>query len=70
MAEFASPNDSQQSYPKPYTAGSDDNSAGLITPYKVNTGATRGAQRIKGTIEVVDNNNVVRIVIGYAKGKF
>lgn len=70
MAEFSSPTDSQTTYPKSYKAGSDDNSAGFVTPYKVNTGATRGAQRIKGTIEVVDNNNIVRIVFGYKKGAF
>ncbi len=68
MADFSKSSD--KNYPRTYTAGSDDNSAGLITPYKVNTGATRGAQRIKGTIEVVDNNNVVRIVIGYKKDGF
>jgi hypothetical protein len=70
MAEFASPTDKQETYPKTYKAGSDNNSAGLITPYKVNTGATRGVQKIKGTIEVVDNNNVVRLVMGYKKDAF
>lgn len=70
MAEFSSPTDSQQTYPKAYYSGSDNNSAGFVTPYKVNTGATRGAQRIKGTIEVVDTNNVVRLILGFKKDAF
>ena len=70
MADFSTPTDSQQSYPKQYFAGSDNSSVNFVTPYKVNTGATRGSQKVKGTIEVVDATNVTRMIIGYKKDAF
>ncbi len=71
MAEFAQINsDSKSSYPQEYKAPEGNQSVGFITPYKLQSGNTRGSQRIKGTIEVVDENNTVRLIMGYKKGAF
>lgn len=69
MANFAS-NGDKSTYPRSYREGQDDNSAGFVNPHKIATGNTRGTQRIKGTIEVVDDNNIVRVIIGYKKDAF
>lgn len=41
-----------------------------LSPRHVRTGTTRGDQQVKGTYQVADNNNVIRVIMGYAKGKF
>jgi hypothetical protein len=68
MGEFNTLSDTN--YPKPPTDPPQDDSAGFVTPYKLATGATMGVQQIKGSIQVVDAQGVVRLVLGYSKDGF
>lgn len=68
MADFATINSKDTNYPQ--DPKPESTSANFVTPYKVQTGQTRGDLQIKGKITVVDSNNVVRLIMGYDPGRF
>lgn len=41
-----------------------------IMPRQTGAGATRATQQIKGSLSVVDDQGIVRVVVGYEKGGF
>lgn len=41
-----------------------------ISPRHVRTGTTRGDQQVKGTYQVADSNNVIRVVMGFIQNGF
>lgn len=57
-------------YPRLPQTPPQDNSAGLMKPYKVQSGETRGDLRIKGRVIVADTRNVVRLIMGYDPAEF
>ena len=74
MADFARLKDKNGIKPPTYPAqtysGQEDQSFGFVDARKLQTGATRGTQQIKGKLTVVDELGRTRIVIGYQKGGF
>ena len=57
-------------YPLTFFEGTDNQSAGFVTPYKIATGSNMGDLRVKGKITVVDDKGIVRLLIGYEQDGF
>lgn len=70
MGGFSTIPGSKNKYPERISSDPQNNSSNFVYPYKVQSGATRGDQQIKGRIMVVDATGVVRMIIGYDPGRF
>lgn len=70
MGDFAQINKNEPDYPRRPNEKPEENSANFTPPYKVQTGNTRGDLRVKGVITIVDEQNVIRLIMGFKKSAF
>lgn len=70
MLKFAKIESNSGKYPKQIYDDKEDQSYGFNPARKLQSGATRGVQQIKGKLEVVDETGTVRVIIGFQKDGF